>query len=387
MDGLQNDLSVDAETVVINTNSRLCDGREAYRRVADSLGPLSSQKGLQLFKKVDSTLRGNVGAEIDALMDSGRFTVACLAPATPRNGRSVENGVCYVNGKPLDQTEMAADPFTPVCSAKVREILAAQSSRNVGALPLGTIRGEQAKALVEVQALIAGGTEILIADSTTTEDLQAVARIFAELGDSVLYVGSAGLFHAMAQGAAVRSSYVANPEAKALFVVGSLMGTTAEQIDLLKSRRGVASFTLGKAGTPEEVVQLVDRTASGIHEAFLDGPLVSLETDRVFAGTPTDGDAIGRTIGQTVGAALEYGGVDALVVTGGDTALQVLTALGVRQLRLIAEALPGVPVANIELKDGSSIVFISKAGSYGDADAFCQVTDYLTGSQYGRSYS
>ncbi len=56
---------------------------------------LAGAQGVRWYKKIDSTLRGNIGAELDAMLDglaeSGALT-AIISPAFPAQRRGVEDG-------------------------------------------------------------------------------------------------------------------------------------------------------------------------------------------------------------------------------------------------------------------------------------------------------
>lgn len=80
--------------------------------------------------------------------------MAVVAPAYPAAGRHTRDGRCYVHGVPLDQTEFASDPKTPVSRAEISEIIAMQSrlpclTLNAGQLPAAlATAGEEKRVLI-----------------------------------------------------------------------------------------------------------------------------------------------------------------------------------------------------------------------------------------------
>lgn len=60
--------SVDTDALVINSDSRALDAQQAAARVSDLALACQAEPQTQWLKKIDSTLRGNPGAELDALM-------------------------------------------------------------------------------------------------------------------------------------------------------------------------------------------------------------------------------------------------------------------------------------------------------------------------------
>ena len=93
------ELSADADLLVADSESRNATRADAERIVNEMLR-IAARHGLSLvYKKIDSTLRGNVGAEIDAVFDSRTAEAILVAPALPHNGRTTLYGVHYVNGR------------------------------------------------------------------------------------------------------------------------------------------------------------------------------------------------------------------------------------------------------------------------------------------------
>lgn len=89
--------SVECDVPVFETTSRHCTPEEAYRRVRAVIERYR-RPGDRVFKKLDSTWKGNLGAELRALHDATGAEVM-LAPAHPRMGRTLRNGQLYVHGE------------------------------------------------------------------------------------------------------------------------------------------------------------------------------------------------------------------------------------------------------------------------------------------------
>src|SRR4030095_17175791 len=88
----------------------------------------------------DSTLRGNLGAEIEAIMDVVKPDCAIIAPAFPKYGRTTVDGVQHLHGRPLHETEFGTDPTAPVKDADIARRLAEGSPRQTGRLTLDPVR-------------------------------------------------------------------------------------------------------------------------------------------------------------------------------------------------------------------------------------------------------
>lgn len=370
-----------ASTVVVNTNSRFLSPKEAHDTVETIVKTFSRVRLKEIYKKIDSTLRGNVGAEIDAVMEASGFSVACVAPAAPRNGRTVSDGICYVNGRPLSATEVAQDPFTPLASSDTRKIIATQTKRKIGLLDLSTLRQGVQIALSTIKAAIAEGAEIIVADSVTIEDLRTVRKAFQSLDTEVLYVGSAGFFHAVRESSPLKNitlPFVLRRPFRILMVVGSMMGTSIAQIQWLKDRQrsiGLCQLITSWAITNEK--NEAERLYTSVSTAFSASNIVVLTTDRDVSHLAAYA-SVGRVLAQVVSQIIAQENIDALFVTGGDTAMYVLKGLAVNEFILIGELLAGIPVGMIELPfRRQPLLFISKAGSFGERDALEKIVEQM----------
>ena len=122
-----------AEVLVINTNSRNLSGKIAYQkvyRVAQGL------KAKFLYKKIDSTMRGNVGREALAILRAKKIPKAMVIPSIPSQSRQVERGVLYVHGVPLLKTPYARDPFHPLNSSRLPQLLHKETGLPIGLITL-----------------------------------------------------------------------------------------------------------------------------------------------------------------------------------------------------------------------------------------------------------
>lgn len=111
------------DLVCVDTDSRSCTPVEAARRAAEAAKVLRAAGARWIYKKVDSVLRGNVTAEVEAVMRELGFNRALLLPANPSLGRVIRDGQYFVKGKPIHRTEFARDPEYPRRTAQVLRML------------------------------------------------------------------------------------------------------------------------------------------------------------------------------------------------------------------------------------------------------------------------
>ncbi|OXU15168.1 four-carbon acid sugar kinase family protein [Sedimentisphaera salicampi] len=128
-----------AELIVVDTDSRLCSAHEAAARVRE-IACRIKEADLSvdwIYKKTDSVLRGQVKAELEALLEAFEYRRILLSPANPSRGRVVSEGVYYINGRPLSETGFARDDEYPFISSNVAELLDFRTASQNGLLRRG----------------------------------------------------------------------------------------------------------------------------------------------------------------------------------------------------------------------------------------------------------
>jgi D-threonate/D-erythronate kinase len=311
--------------VVRDTESRGLAAGEAEACARAAMTELAVRQPALLYKKVDSTLRGAVAAELAGALTGGGCDRTLLAPAFPAQGRSVRHGRLHVrtNGATSDDARASPD------GASVLALVAAGGPRPVSLLPLATVR--RGVAAVRARLARVGGT--MVADSENAADLDVLAA--ADDGASLL-AGSAGLATALA--ARLGSPLVApvRPRGPLLVVAGSPHPVTRGQVARLEARGGHAITA-----------------ASGIEARA--------------------GEAIAGQLAEATRRRLEEASVATLVLTGGATAYSVCRALRVSAIRLATELEPGLALGTLVGGPFAGLSVITKSGGFGDADTLVRI--------------
>lgn len=162
---------------MLDTDSRAVAAGEAYERTRLAALQVARMGFKHVYKKLDSTLMGNLGAEIDAVADAIPVDCIIVAPAYPKIGRTTRNGIHYVNDVRIDRTETAKDPKCPVAEADLVKLLASQSQRQSGLLPLEALRAGPEAASLRIGELLRSGIEIIVCDAVSDEDLRRIADV------------------------------------------------------------------------------------------------------------------------------------------------------------------------------------------------------------------
>ncbi|ECI8069688.1 4-hydroxythreonine-4-phosphate dehydrogenase PdxA [Salmonella enterica subsp. enterica] len=215
-----------ADVLVINTESRAMPADQAASAVYAALSPWCETSPAPLvYKKIDSTFRGNIGAEVTAAMRASQRKLAVIAAAIPAAGRTTLEGKCLVNGVPLLETEFASDPKTPIVSSRIAEIVALQSEIPVYEVFLQDVRRGGLSALLTAYA--AEGEGIIVVDAVEERDLTLIAQAACEQPSMPLLVGAAGLANALP----VELFMQDRQRLPVLVVAGSMSEATRRQVD------------------------------------------------------------------------------------------------------------------------------------------------------------
>ncbi|MGI5195125.1 four-carbon acid sugar kinase family protein [Streptomyces sp. CA-288835] len=293
-----------------------------------------------LFKTVDSTLRGHVAAEVRAAWAGSRRRTVVIAPAFPAEGRVTVEGVQYVRGVPVHESDFARDPVHPVRCSDLATLF-----------PEAVVAGPGRAA--ELPELIGNGG-LIVYSAAEDGDLDRLVAAVPRL-DDVLWVGSPGLAAALARRcahAAGSATSVPAPARRPLIVVGSANPATRRQLAALRARADVQGITV--SGDPATAVE----TLRG-----LTAPVLTLQTPEE-RHTPQTAQALARSLAAVVQALTEEHTIDALIVTGGETAATVLQTLGATGIGLLDEPEPGV--ARGTLLGQLPLPVLIKAGGFGD---------------------
>lgn len=359
------------DIVCLNTDSRADTGEVAYRKARAAAEALKQAGIILAYKKMDSTLRGNPGAEIDGIMDGLGSEVAVVAPAFPVNGRITAGGYQLLSQVPVEETELGLCSVTPAKISHIPTLLRGQMRRAVGHIGLGMVMAGVGGLASEIQRQVGAGFDVIAVDSTTDRHLRTVAEAVAATGLRALPCGSAGLAAWLPEAFELRAA-LAQP---VLVICGTLSEVTRRQVEYA-GRRGASVVRVAW----EELLEgrNIERVAAEAGEALERGAdaVVAVERGPGESPEPEEVEKALSALGR-VAAALAGSRVAGLVLTGGYTALKVCGELSVRAIRIEGEVLPGIPFGTAlgGPYDGRGIV--TKAGAFGGEDAIAQAIDYL----------
>lgn len=376
--------TLDCDVLSIDCDTRRLPPHEAAERVRTTMrANLAPGDGQIVFKKVDSTLRGNLGSEIRAVLEEQRRrsadAVAILAPAFPSRGRSTIHGYQHVHGTPLHDTEIWKQDGLAVV-AHIPSMLHQEELRT-GIVDLNLLRVGQERVAEEMRQM-AREVDVIVCDAETEEDLATIARASFSIGRQTVWVGSAGLAFQLPEATGLVGSgpHRRKPQrgnGPALFVVGTTSAVSRGQVLLLEQSVPLRMVHVSPRLllSRDEAAARPDITASIAASLKSDADtLVILDAEESvdIAERPLLTEALGAMLAPCVDL------VGALVATGGETARAILNSWNVSLLQVVGEVDRGVPCSVAEL-EGRTIPVLTKAGGFGDSDALLRCWEFVVG--------
>jgi uncharacterized protein YgbK (DUF1537 family) len=367
------------DVAVYNTDSRYADPEAAAERVRAAVGATDAPV---VYKKVDSTLRGNVREEVDAATRAVDPALVVVAPAFPGNGRVTACGYHLVDGQLVTESPPGQDAERPPVADSLPECFAS-SEHPVEHLGVGTVARGSAAVCDALESLSsADGPVVVTCDAVTDGHLATIATAADELAQRCLYVGSGGLArHVGVPGTPSGAGIDVDPTRSVVGVSGSVAPETLEQVGRVPpDRRRQLDLDAAVSDPSTAGADLAARGTAAVDDhggVLLHSADAPSDVDRAMAAgerAGVDGATVRRRVTDALarGAATVVGDGRAsnLFLTGGETARAVLEALDATALRMAGDGVaPGIPLATVEggVADGSAVV--TKAGGFGDQQA------------------
>ena len=396
----------DLDAILISSNSRPLPANEAYEKVASATSALK-RMGVQYFsKRIDTTLRGGVGVEIDAMMDQvGEDAVAVVVPAMPQSRRILVGGYSVIDGTALINTPVAQDVRTPVKENYIPRLLKSQTRRKVSLIPLDIVLKGEESIRDELKAVRDAGGEVIVVDAITIEDVEEIAKACIELKWNVVAVDPGPFTSKLAYYRNLIGEEEPNipPEADengktVLIAAGSATPVTKKQMEVLCEdkrhvRISVDPILLIEGGdaaldevfravhSARELLESDNPPRAILFETALHGELLNLaeEDNKRHYAEGMSANRINAGLGTIISQILELCGrerIAGLYTTGGDTMVNVCYQLGVECIEVMDYVIPQTDIGRlVGSYDGLPIV--GKGGLTGNDRTACDIVDRL----------
>lgn len=314
------------EVLILDTETRHISETAAFDAILATTRAVTTRLYL-VYKKTDSTLRGNIRSELAALARAFPMWSIGYAPAYPGQGRIVKDGLVFVDGVPVAESNFGLDALNPVMTSSVRE-------------------------------LIGGDLRCEIFDGSNDEDVRNAAKIILADDSMRIAAGPTALAAVLAKELKTRATTV-----NALPIVHRCLVLNGSRTAVSRSQL----YTAEQDGCISE-----DAPAAWA----IVNPWIAPGSDAATVASARAGHLI---------ESLRQSRADAVFIIGGDTAYAFVSALDHPSIQPIGEALPGVAVSRLNASEirrhlpsyGHGLTLITKAGGFGDKDVLCQVRQIL----------
>ncbi len=383
------------QTWAISTESRNVDPETACESVVKAVKMMSEKLNPDFFyKKIDSTVRGNIAVEVFGILSELKYDAAIIVPAFPAEMRETVGGYHLLKGVPVERTEMARDPHSPILESHIPTLLKSQLAPEyrdlVGQVELKTVTKGAGPVLQRIAELIDDGKKIIVADAVSTVDIEQIALAVKKSEYKLLPVGAAAFAQALSEFwfADLDCEHINKtfPPLPKFIVSGSATQITANQIEKLENSDefdNVLSIELDLKtildGVTEELVQRVvqnlkfDNTVV-VHtsrlikdfDGFSDDSLNAELTRANLANVITD------FLAELTRRVLEQ--KEAILITlGGETSYKCCSAIGACQLQLIDEVAPAIALS----LDHNAQWIVTKSGNLGGVNTLIDILKYF----------
>lgn len=391
----------DAYTAVsLNAESRLLARDKAWNAIYAAIMLFAASRPALISKRVDSTLRGNVGAELEAAVKAMDDTyghsesMAVLVPSYPSSGRICVGGYVIVHGIPLERSPIAQDAATPIKNTSALKIIAEQSRIKCGFVPLEKILCGAGAVTEAIMNLKRSGCRVAVCDAVSDEDIATIAQALASVDFPILAVDP-GPFTAELAAVRVKAPR-AQYENRIFLSVGSTSELTRTQLEALRlthpchivtvnvknvlkggetleNERARVSTSL--LGHPDEATVLGICTASGPEDVFpMEEMARSLGSSPSAVSQKINDFLSGITLQMLGRPEMRFGG---LYTSGGEVTVSTIRTLGAGGFSVRDQVLPLAVYGHIIGGSHPDMPMITKGGFVGDQNTLVECVEYL----------
>ncbi|OGH95633.1 MAG: hypothetical protein A2104_06985 [Candidatus Melainabacteria bacterium GWF2_32_7] len=373
----------------ISTETRNKTPEEAYKIVTDATEKLINNFNAEyIYKKIDSTLRGNVAQETLAVLNTMAGDAAVIVPAFPAEGRTTVGGYHLLKGVPLERTEVARDPHSPIFQSHIPTLLKQQTANEeiIGHIQLMTVMKGAGPVLLEINRLVKEGKKLIVIDAISTTDMEQIALAVEKSSYNLLPCGSAGLAQVLTKSWLPDTKYQhipkVIPKLPVLIVSGSMAGLSKTQIKKLAESDEFDSYILELS-----LEDVLTEPSKELVERILE----HLETEKIVAVHVNVSDEdeeeklkeLGMEKEKISNIITDYlANLSNKVIKeqnlifltiGGETSYKCCNAIGSKQLQLIDEVEPSIPLC----LDLDAQWIVTKSGNFGMPSSLVNILKYF----------
>ena len=387
-------ISDNLDVFVVDTETRELKSKIAREKLRNILKRLNINKNDMIYKKVDSTLRGNVGDEIEEIMNILKKDICVFSPSFPSYQRITVGGYLIVDQKHLGVSEYCCYNSTRVENSFIPFLLKTQTNFPIGQIDLKDVVKGQKTILSKINKLYQKGNKIIVIDSTSEQHLADIFSSGLKFDGSVLFSGSAGLannFPNIYNKNEDLKINIENSKSPVIVVAGSRNSIMEDQINYLKDRVNFAELKIDLEQIFSNKDGILDNYSTKCIKAVKANRDLVIHTNAIYNEEKLINKKlmlkyklsfreleihIKTFLGELISKILKNNCVRNLFLTGGDIALGVCEELGIYDMNILDELLPGIPLA-IANYENYKLNIITKAGGFGKKDTLYNLINKL----------
>ncbi|WP_454945351.1 four-carbon acid sugar kinase family protein [Fusobacterium hwasookii] len=377
---LQGDINYDVDVISYSTASRGLDKEEAYKKVSEAIKILKNKDVLVYNKRIDSTLRGNIGTEINAMLDNLEDDrIAVVIPSYPDSGRIVVNKTMLVNGVLLENSDAGKDPKTPIKTSCVESLIQKGIKYSSTYFTLSDIEQPIEEIVKKIQEAIKK-SRVLIFDAVNNEDIIKISKAIIHSDIDIVTVDP-GPFTLYYSKELQKKNHL---EKKILMVIGSVTATTKKQIEYILQEEDIflVKMKVEDFFKKETCLKEIERVISFIKKGIVSYDLFLVTTSPIGDEKKADlqklaenlnttveeiSKIIANTLTETVVKILkETEKFEGVYSSGGDITIALLEKLKAIGVEIREEVIPLAAYGRIIGGDFPNLKLVSKGGMVGD---------------------
>ncbi len=383
----------------ISTETRNIEGCEAGLITFEACLAFKNNLKIEYFyKKIDSTLRGNIAFEILSALEACDFNCAIIAPAFIQEGRVTVGGYQLVKGIPIERTEAARDPHCPIYESNIVNILKKQleytKQYTVGLIDFSTVAKGAGPITMKLNELIKEGKKLIVVDALSIVDMEQIALAMRKSSYRVLPCGSAGFAQVLADDwlEGVRPQHIKKtiPSLPKLVLSGSATQTSNLQINKLRYDEDITNTYFINLKT-QDILKGVDENileriisnlvknnivTVGLEELTHELEKENSEARDLLIDEGITQEEFAHKITNYL-AQLAYEVKEkkdfVLITIGGETSFKCIKKLGCEHLQVVDEILPAIPLC---LSSTGQLV-VTKSGNLGNYTTLIEIMKYF----------
>jgi uncharacterized protein YgbK (DUF1537 family) len=389
-----NSTNKDFPVISINTDSRGKDIGTAYERVTNVANSIKKLKPALISKRIDSTLRGNVGVEIDAVLDQlNPEYVAIVVAAFPSSGRISIGGYLMVNLKPVEKTDVSKDPKTPVNESYIPALIAVQSQHEVGYISLNNVLSGIENLSEKIVEQKRDKKRIIVIDATSDDDIETIAKAVINTDINLIAVDPGPFTFSLMKEYSQRKKGLT--EKKVMLSVGSVSNLTRRQLEMLIAEHNCliesvdASALVFNDRREIEIKTVVDKLISRMASYRIVGIITSSDEGSVLDLTGTakvlniTEEEVSKKIATGIAEITERlimqtkDVIGGLYTSGGDVTVAVCKQLKASGIEVKSEVLPLAVYGTLIDGPYKGLGIVTKGGLVGSDYAMSKCVEHL----------